>query len=165
MTKHVTFDSKFLISWSFSSHYHVLVDENPQKWQTSEEQLFLFESVWKKIKGTWWTRPSPPPRPLCLDWGLGTLSSAPQREDVEISIKNVTLQLKVRSGRIYCILAANRLIGSNCLFFTQKVLLHVNKSPSLPRTHTISALSIQEFPLLDISPLPQHLSLVNTAIK
>ena len=91
--------------------------------------------------------------------------SAPQKEDVEISIKNVTLQLKVRSGRIYCILAANRHIGSNCLLFTQKVLLHVNKSPRLPRTHTISALSIQEFQLLDISPLPQHLSLVNTVIK
>ena len=93
------------------------------------------------------------------------LMSAPQKEDVEISIKNVTLQLKVRSGRIYWILAANRLIGNNCLLFTQKFLLHVNKSPSLPRTHTISALSIQEFQLLDISPLPQHLSLVNTVIK
>ena len=95
----------------------------------------------------------------------GQAPSAPQREDVEISIQNVTLQLKVRSGRIYCILAASRLIGSNCLLFTQKFLLHVNKSPSLPRTHTISALFIQEFQLLDISPLPQHLSLVNTVLK
>lgn len=98
---------------------------------------------------------------------------APQKEDVEISIKNVTLQLKeyklfyLRSGRIYCILAVNRLIGSDCLLFTQKFLPHFNKSPCLPRTHTswISALSIQEFQLLDISPLLQHLSLVNTAIK
>ena len=130
--------------------------------------VFVRKCLKKKIKGTWWTRPPPPSRPLFLDWGLRTPSTSKRRRrnfNQKTSPSNLRSIFYLRSGRIYCILAVNRLIGSNCLLFTQKFLPHVNKSPSLPRTNTISALSIQEFQLLDISPLPQHLSLVNTAIK
>ena len=103
-----------------------------------------------------------------IEGGLGKPSD-PQKKRSKFQSKkspcNLRRILQLRSGSIYCILAANRLIGRKRLLFTQNFLPHVNKSLSLPRTHTISALSTQEFQLLDISPLPQHLSLVNTAIK
>lgn len=146
-----------------------VVDENPQKWQASEEQLFLFESVWKKkIKGTWWTAPSTPFTPP-FSWlrvrHPQLLKKKTSKFQSKTSPCNLRSTFYLRSGRIYCILAANRQIGSNCLLFTQIFFTACQQDPSLPRTHTISALSIQEFQLLDISTLPRHLSLVNTAIK
>ena len=45
MTKHVTFDSKISNQLIFFITLSWVVDENPQKWQATEEQLFLFESV------------------------------------------------------------------------------------------------------------------------
>lgn len=80
---------------------------------------------------------------------------------------NLRSTFYLRSGRIYCILVANRLIGSNYLLFTQ-TFYHMSTNRLVCHARTqfpISALSIQEFQLLDISPLPRHLSLVNTAIK
>ena len=99
-----------------------VVNENPQKWQASEKHLFLFKSVWKKIKETWWTRPSPPSRPP-FSWLRVRHPQLLKKKTSKFQSKTSTCNLRstfyLRSGRIYCILVANRLIGSNYLLFTQ----------------------------------------------
>ena len=130
--------------------------------------VFVRKCLKKKIKGTWWTAPSTPFTPP-FSWlrvrHPQLLKKKTSKFQSKTSPCNLRSTFYLRSGRIYCILAANRQIGSNCLLFTQIFFTACQQDPSLPRTHTISALSIQEFQLLDISTLPRHLSLVNTAIK